>query len=71
MSLNVQTEFISFLSSSADYRPKLNTWFEVNYKRSCGSTANPPGVSGLKHRADDGRAPSAAFVSAMQKHNSF
>lgn len=36
---------------------RLNTWFDVNFKR---SSANPPAVSGLKHRADDGRAPSAA-----------
>ncbi len=48
----------------------------MNFKRSCGSAANPPGVSGLKHRADDGRVPSAAFFSlfhfsVMQKHNHF
>lgn len=60
--LNVQTEFRSFHGAAlitGRALQRLNTWFEVNFKRSCGSAANPPDVSGLKHRADDGGAPSA------------
>lgn len=45
---------------------RLNTWFEVNLNRS--SAVNPPDVSGLKRRADDGRAPSSLLFPEILKH---
>lgn len=45
---------------------RLNTWFEVNLNRS--SAVNPPDVSGLKRRADEGALPSSLLFPEILKH---